>query len=444
MSRRGDRPPRLSYEQRLTLLSYAAALPGAALALLLTWTGGFSLKLEITLTLFVVLASLAVAGALQRRVVHPLRTLANLLEALRLGDYAQRARELPQGDALGEVLWEVNALRDALARERRGAVEAEALLKRVMEEIDVAVFTFDETGRLKLVNRAGERILAQPATRLLERSAGQIGLADCLDGPASRTFQKVFPGGSGRWQMRRGTFRAGGLPHRLLVITDLSQTLREEERQAWRRLIRVIGHELNNTLAPIKSMAGTLATLLERDPPPADWRDDMASGLKVIGERSESLSRFMASYARLARLPAPRIGNVHLPRLVERAAVLETRLPVEVEPGPEISLPADGDQLEQAIINLLRNGVDAALETGGGVRVGWKVLGSEVEVWVKDEGPGLASRDNLFVPFYTTKTGGTGVGLVLSRQIAEAHGGSLEIDNRRDGPGCEARIRLPL
>jgi nitrogen fixation/metabolism regulation signal transduction histidine kinase len=436
--------PGLTYEQRLTLLAFSAALPGVVVALVLLWSGGYSLKLRLTVTLFLLATAVSVTAALRRRVVHPLRTLANLLESLRLGDYSLRARDLGQEDALGEVLFEVNTLRDALERERLGAVEATALLRRVMEEIDVAVFTFDREDRLKLTNRAGERLLAQPARRLLGRSAEEMGLADCLTGASSRTFQGVFPGGAGRWQMRRGSFRAGGLPHRLLVITDLSQTLRDEERQAWRRLIRVLGHELNNSLAPIKSMAGTLTALLARDPRPSDWETDMGSGLKVIGERAESLARFMASYARLARLPAPRLGPLRVGSLVRRVAALETRLPVAVQDGPEVTVQADGDQLEQALINLIRNGADAALVAGGGVLVSWRVLGSQLEIRVEDEGPGLTNRENLFVPFYTTKPGGSGIGLVLSRQIAEAHGGALLVDNRRDARGCEARLRLPL
>ncbi len=415
------------------------------MALVLVWTSEYSLKLQITLTLLLLVATVSLVSALRRRVVHPLRTLANLLEALRLGDYSLRARDLGQEDALGDVLWEVNALRDALERERMGAVEATALLKRVMEEIGVAVFAFDQKRRVSLVNRTGERLLAQPARRLQGRSAREIGLGDCLSGASFRTFQAVFPGATGRFQMRRSTFREEGRPHDLLVITDLSQTLREEERQAWRRLIRVLGHELNNSLAPIKSMAGTLQALLSREPRAEDWETDMERGLHVIGERAESLSRFMASYARLARLPAPTLEPVSLPRLVRRTSALETRLTVEVERGPDVTLPADADQIEQALINLIRNAADAALTTGGGVRVGWHQAGlHQLEIYVEDEGPGLSNRENLFVPFYTTKPGGTGIGLVLSRQIAEAHGGSLSVDNRSDAPGCRAEMRLPL
>jgi two-component system nitrogen regulation sensor histidine kinase NtrY len=257
-------------------------------------------------------------------------------------------------------------------------------------------------------------------------------------------LQLKFPAGMGRWEVRRGTFRQHGLPYQLLVLSDLSRALRQEERLAWQRLIRVLGHELNNSLAPIKSMAGSLESLLSREPRPSDWKEDMRQGLAVIGARSEALSRFMTGYARLARLPQPRPQPIHLPTLIRSVVGLETRQSVALTPGPDLTIRADGDQLEQLLINLVRNAVDASLETGGQVFVGWSKNSSYLDVWVQDEGPGLSNTANLFVPFFTTKPGGSGIGLVLSRQIAEAHGGSLTLENRKGGPGCEARLRIPL
>jgi signal transduction histidine kinase len=256
-------------------------------------------------------------------------------------------------------------------------------------------------------------------------------------------MQHSFPGGSGRWSIRVRAFREGGLPHGLLVIEDLTRTLREEELQAWKRLVRVIGHELNNSLAPIRSIAASLARLIERDPPPPDWRYDARRGLGVIGGRAESLSRFMDAYARLARLPAPAIGTVDVAAWVRRVAIVETRLAVTVEPGPSLTLRGDNDQLDQLLINLVRNAADASLETGGRVTIGWRRAASHCEVFVRDEGPGLANTANLFVPFFTTKPGGSGIGLVLSRQIAEGHHGDLDLRHRADGQGCEAVVRLP-
>jgi two-component system nitrogen regulation sensor histidine kinase NtrY len=441
---RASRRRALAFEDRILLLALATGLPGTALALLFVWLDPHSLRLRWTVTLLAVSLWGWLAAQLRDRVVRPLQTLANLLSALREGDFSLRARQPQEIDALGQVVHEVNAIGEVLREQRLGAVEAAALLHRVVDEVDVAVFAFDHHGQLRLVNRAGERLLALPGERLLGKPAEDLGLTGLLDGEVSRIVPLTFPGGPGRWEIRRSTFRELGLPHRLLVISDLSQTLREEERQAWKRLIRVLGHELNNSLAPIHSMTSTLVGLLTREPRPDDWQEDMQHGLEVIGNRSGALIRFMAAYARLARLPPPRRAPFELAGLIRRTAALETRLPVYVEKGPEVTIEADADQIEQLLINLIRNAVDAALLTGGGVGVGWRVDGANAEVRVEDEGPGLSNTENLFVPFYTTKPGGTGIGLALSRQIAEAHGGTLTLENRTPEPGCEALLRLPV
>jgi nitrogen fixation/metabolism regulation signal transduction histidine kinase len=314
-----------------------------------------------------------------------------------------------------------------------------------MAEIDVAVFAFDQDQALRLVNASGERLLAQPSERLLGRGAEELGLGACLQGDAPRVIELGFPAARGRWEVRRGAFRQGGRPHQFVVLADVSRALREEERQAWQRLIRVFGHEINNSLTPIKSVAQRLQELVSRNGATEVPRDDLERGLDLIAKRSESLTRFLASYARLARLPTPKLGQVDVAAWVARVARLETRLPVEVVDGPRVTLRADGDQLDQLLINLIANAVDAALTTGGGVRVGWAPAGNTLDVVVQDDGPGLPETSNLFVPFFTTKPTGSGIGLVLSRQIAEAHGGRLTLANRSDGTqGCIARLQLPL
>jgi two-component system, NtrC family, nitrogen regulation sensor histidine kinase NtrY len=438
---------RIKFEGRVTLLSLGAGFPAVALCAFLLWYDQYSAQVQWTIDLLLVLLWLGVSFNLKQRIVRPLQTLSNILAAIREGDYSIRGRRALSGDALGEVMLEVNDLGQTLREQRLGAMEATALLRTVMAEIDVAVFAFDGEQRLRLVNRAGEKLLAQPSARLLGRTSEELSLTECLNRPAGsapHTMQMVFPGGVGRWDVRRSTFREGGAPHQLLVLTDLSQTLREEERTAWQRLLRVLGHELNNSLAPIKSVAGSLADLMRRDPEPVDWREDMHHGLAVISSRADSLARFVESYSKLARLPPPRLEPLKIGALVSRVASLETRLPVSVAGGPDVLVRGDDVQLEQLLINLVRNAVDASMETRGGVEVGWRQKNAHVEVWVRDEGPGLASTANLFVPFFTTKAEGSGIGLVLSRQIAEAHGGTLTLENRRQFRGCEAKLRLPI
>lgn len=436
---------RASYEKRILLTALMSGFPAVCVALSLLWSNGYTAKVEWTLSVFILSFWCGYAFVLRERVVRHLQTLSNLLAALREGDYSIRARSVRPDDALGEVMLEVNALGETLREQRLGAMEASALLRTVMAEIDVAIFAFDAEDRLQLINRAGEHLLGQPAERLLGRRAAELDLSDCVrEESSSRTLQKAFPGGAGRWQVRHSTFRERGLQHQLLVLTDVSRALREEERVAWQRLLRVLGHELNNSLAPISSIAESLANLLERQPQPADWREDMQRGLTVIGSRSAALHRFMGTYARLARLPRPAFAPLDVNEWIRRVIRLETRLDVTLRPGAPLTIQSDGDQLDQLLINLLRNAVDAALETGGGVSVTWTKGASHLQVLVEDEGYGLSGTANLFVPFFTTKPGGAGIGLVLSRQIAEAHGGTLSLKNRETGRGCIARLRLPL
>ena len=435
---------KIGHETRVLLLALAGGFPAVAACVIILALEGRPARFQITNDSFVILCWLSFCFAARGRIAGPLRTLANLLEALREGDYSIRARVDNPKEPLGEVMQQVNAMAATLRDQRLGALEATALLRKVMEEIDVAAFAFDPSQQLRLVNRAGERLLAQPAERLLARDATSLGLAEYLGGAAEQTIQREFPGMTGRWGIRRSQFREGGLPHQLLVVTDLTRPLREEELQAWQRIVRVIGHELNNSLTPIKSIAQSLADLLTAEPRPEDWNQDMSRGLSVIATRSESLSRFMSSYARLAKLPPPKLAPIEINNLLLRASSLETRQRVFFEEGAPLTFQGDIDQLEQALINLIQNGVDAAQATGGRVFLHYKQSASALEMTVRDEGPGVANTANLFVPFFTTKRGGSGIGLVLSRQIAEAHGGALTLRNATDGPGCEAVITLPL
>src|SRR5205814_6203834 len=282
MNRVTKKRRRLSYEGKISWLTFLAAAPAIVIALVLLWFGDHTSKVQWTLTILIVACFAVFISSTREHVVRPLQTMSNLLAALREGDYSIRARGAREGSALGEVLIEINSLGETLRQQRLGAFEATALLRTIMSEIDVAIFTFDPERHLRLVNRAGEALLAQPMDKLLSKTAEELGLGRCFDADQDEPLTLNFPGASGRWGIRRSTFREQGLPHELLVLTDLSRTLREEERRAWRRLVRVLGHEMNNSLAPIKSLAASLESLLRRDPLPADWKDDASSGLNSI------------------------------------------------------------------------------------------------------------------------------------------------------------------
>ena len=434
----------LTHENRILLLALGSGALAIVLATILLWTGDHEPSTRWSLLFLMVIAWLGFAFAVRSSVVHPLQTLSNMQSALREGDFSFRVRGANSGDALGELMLEVNTLSEMLRAQRLGAMEASALLTVVMSEIDVAVFAFDGEQRLRLVNRAAERLMAQNAERLLGRTATELDLLECLEGESARTLEKSFPGQSGRWGFRRSAFRQEGKPHYLVVLADLSRALREEERQAWQRLVRVLGHELNNSLAPICSIAASLEDNMKREVRPADWEDDLRRGLRVIAERSDALSRFMRDYSRLTRLPQPQRRPVNISELVQATVALERRMSVEVKPGPELTLQVDPDQLQQALINLIRNAVDASQDLGAKVTVNWFTNGPWLQLIIEDEGRGIANPGNLFVPFFTTKPGGSGIGLVLSRQIAEAHGGTLTLRNRVKERGCEAVLQLPV
>lgn len=433
----------LSYQRLIPALALVSGLPAIIVALTLTWTGDFAVRTQWTVSVIIVLVWISLFFMLRERLIRPLHAVSNMLEALREGDYSLRTRTVGRDDALGLILHEVNGLAQMFHDQRLDALEASNLLTRVLAVIDVALFSFDEDDRLRLLNRAGESLLGRPESELLGLGAEELGLAECLSGETPRVMDFAIAEGFGRWELRRRSFRWDGRPHRLIVLADLSQILREEERVAWQRLIRVLSHEINNSLTPIKSIADTLGRLLDRGLEDPDAIQDLRDGLGVIGGRSESLGRFMSSYAQLARLPRPNLKDLSVLDWVQRVAALESRISVEVIPGVDLTIQADGDQLDQLLINLLDNATDAALETQGGVRVRWSESQHFLEVEVEDDGPGLAQTANLFVPFFTTKPMGSGIGLALGRQIAEAHGGSLALRNRQNLTGCIATIRLP-
>lgn len=449
-SHRPKKSARLLYENRISLYAFFVALPGLLVSTVLIWLQSWTVGSRLSLIALELFVWWLLALALQEQTTRPLQTLANVIGSLREEDYSFRARNAAPDDALGELSLEVNALADMLAEEKIRTIEATALLQRVVDEIDAPLFAFDPASTLVLVNPAGEHLLRQGRAKTLGRSVQELGLEQCLTADNESVVELNVNGSQARWLLRRSSFRQSGVPHRLVVLSDVSRALREEERRAWQRLIRVLGHELSNSLAPIKSIAGSLSSRIAGTQLEDGVRLDVQRGLEIIEARSASLQRFLEAYRKLAQMPAPVLREVAIEPLVARVATLETRLPVVVEPGPNLVFQADPDQLEQMLINLIRNAADAVLEVAAGsknhgrVTVRWSAEFSDLSLRIEDDGPGLSNPSNVFTPFYTTKPNGSGVGLVLSRQIAEAHGGSIEISNRTERRGCVVRVALPL
>ena len=459
---------RLPFERRVARFSMLLVAPGLFVSGILIWLQPWALESKLVLLGVEMLACWLIGAVLLDHIIRPLQTLSNVVGALREEDYSFRARLAIPEDALGELSLEVNMLADLLAQHRTGAVEATALLQRVVEGVDIPIFAFDPETRLRLVNPAGETLLQQTSAQLLGKTAAELGLQSSLSSE-DQTLVPIDFNRAGRWFVRRSSFRQRGVPHTLVVLSDVSRALREEERLAWQRLIRVMGHELNNSLAPIISIAGSLGTRLATASLDEEQKQDFERGLGIIEARAASLNRFLQAYRRLAQMPPPVLQECSISTLVKRVAALETRVRITVIPGPETLLMIDPDQIEQMLINLLRNAAEAVLApplhgpsaNGEGpngssaessqlssadaepkVVLTWKLINKDLVLTIEDNGPGLMNPSNVFVPFYTTKAGGSGIGLVLSRQISESHGGSIELTNRTGQLGCTVKVTL--
>jgi two-component system nitrogen regulation sensor histidine kinase NtrY len=434
---------RRSAVRRAWLYCLLLTLPGLIFTAVYLYQKEISLAPALLLIGCLLLYLVVVAAALVEGLVRPIQTLSNVVSSLREGDYSFRARGAGTGDAFGELAAEVNALADLLQKQRVRSLEATALLARILEVMHAPLFAFDREDLLQLVNNAGVRLLGLTHARSFGHSARELGLEELLASPDQSIHS--FGAKSTRWLLRKAVFRQDGAPHTLLLLADVSLPLQEEEQIAWKRLIRVLGHELSNSLAPIKSIAGSLLARVDNMQGEDATLRDFRRGLGVVESRAEALHRFVQSYRLLAQLPPPNFKQVAVGALLERVVLLEQRLPVHLEAGPAVTLDADPDQLEQMLINLLRNAVDASLANGAeSVLVLWRLDDSALLVAIEDRGMGIANSENLFVPFYTTKPAGSGVGLALAQQIARAHGGEISLINREDGEGARATIRLPL
>jgi nitrogen fixation/metabolism regulation signal transduction histidine kinase len=435
--------------RRTWIFCFLLALPALVFAGIYLWQRPMDPAPAILLAGCLLLYLALVAVALTDGINRPLETLSNVLSSLREGDYSFRARGAGAQDALGELAGEVNALADLLQKQRVHSLEATALLARILEVMNAPLFAFDRGGLLQLVNNAGAKLLGLPESRCYGRTARELGLEELLDAPDQtiRSFssKQSLTSEPARWLLRKAVFRQDGVPHTLLLLDDVSRPLQEEEQTAWKRLVRVLGHEISNSLTPIKSIAGSLQTRVNQASADEAILHDLRRGLGVIESRADALNRFVQSYRSLAQLPPPRLKPVPLGPLLERVMLLEQRLEVQLDAGPSIVLSADPDQLEQMFINLLANAVDASLANNSRtVHASWQLADSTALVTIEDQGLGIANSENLFVPFYTTKPEGSGVGLALAQRIARAHGGEITLVNREDGKGARATIRLPI
>lgn len=439
----------LPFSHRMLFSVLAAGFPAVVLCLILLWNNPYSLDHKLEGTALTLISWLGLSFSARGAFVHSLRVLANVVSSMQEEDFSFRATGAFQGDALGELAIEINSLAQALEEERLGSLERASLLSKVMNEAGAIILAFSPDGKVRLLNKAATELLGKEENQILNHTASELGIGHLLGREASETITRQFGNMEKRLLVRRTWFRQHGIQHRLVVLSEASEALRAEERSAWQRLIRVLNHEINNSLAPIKSISRTLSRMPAIAALPPEARELLSHGLEVIGSRAESLNRFLQSYAALARLPRPNKQTFDLAALMRHVSKLESRLDVTVNDGPPVRVKMDRDQIEQAFINLIKNAADAVLigtgsqPANGSVVVSWEAAGIDLQVLIRDRGVGVQATENLFVPFYTTKQTGFGVGLILSRQIVENHGGQLALRNRNDGVGAEVIVRIP-
>lgn len=436
---------RRPFEAHLIRLVLLVSLP---LLLLLLWVmvlANISIWLILLAGLFGSLMILYVSYSIYQKISYQFRSVSNLLEALVQGDYTLRARTDQTSGAFDELMVAINGLAKRLSQQRWESVESQLLLRTIIEHIDVAIIALNQDNQIRFTNPAADNLLQLKDASSSQDLLQQLAFVQELTSGCHQVVELSLGYQQGRFNVYVEEFREEGKQHKLLFITDIRTLLRSEERKAWQNLVRVISHEINNSLSPIASISQTLKRIIERDPQGAAAIDDLREGLNIISERAIGLSRFVDSYKQLAKLPEPQIQPLAIRPLVEKMIALFNHTPIEIETETDFILQLDPVQFEQVLINLIKNAVEASALTnpGSAIKIRWAVGRQLFKLDICDQGSGISNPDNVFVPFYSTKKQGSGIGLVLSRQIIEAHNGRLTLSNQDSG-GCCASIELPL
>jgi nitrogen fixation/metabolism regulation signal transduction histidine kinase len=432
----------MATDLRLFLVVLSSAIPVTLLLVWLLIDSPLPGAVKAAIAVICLLWILIVSGAARGELLHHVRTLSNLVESIRTQDYSMKGSRARESGELAELYQQINSLTDSLKSSRQSEQELLSILDKVVSQINVAIVVCDSRNRIRLVNQLAAALLKSSSAELLGVSITDTVLAQFLDSTEPRLVDFRFPGAEGRWQITQHHYRHQGQASRMLFIADLRQVLSDEEIAAWQRLIRVIGHEVNNSLTPITSLCQTLTGMLAR-PDSAEYAADVREGLSVIADRARNLQEFISVYARLARLPEPHKVLFAVTALAGKLQRFFASQALEISPFPQGEVFGDPVHLEQALINLIKNALEAN-PTGARAVLSCQLHDGQCEFQIVDQGAGIRNPQNLFVPFYTTKPEGAGIGLILCRQIAAGHHGRVTLENRADGPGAVARLTLPL
>lgn len=435
---------RLRYPTKLFLVGFSTLVPWVLMTLLNAMMGPFSGIIWTCLIVYSLLLSGYGLQRLHQLTYEPFHYCSNIISSLRQGDFSIRSHRSNQNDALGVLYNELNLLTDDLRENRLHKMEENRRFQILIDRLEVAVISIDDTKRLVLANDEAAKWLGLPRSRMLGAELHELGLGQLTDSIGEDTLELKLAKRNSRFLLHSASYRENGRPCRLFVLTDLKNPLREEERRAWKSLIRVISHEVNNSITPISSLAGSLRSRIEQASVlPEEERERLSEALQIISNRSSNMTRFIKDCAQMAKLPLPQLKPLSVQRLLESVVLLGWPVNVRLVLSEDRSMNGDEAQLQQLLINLVRNAVDAVPPDDPKITIAWSLHPQRIEIRVSDNGPGLAETENLFVPFFTTKKTGSGIGLALCREIAENHRGSLELLNRPEG-GCQAILTLPL
>ena len=452
---------KLMFEDKLLRVALIIALVPTFCFFTLLYFFEVSLYLKILIVFFTLVGEIYGAFFIRTKVVSQLQTSTNLMEAMIAGDYSMRARAHNVDGALGEFSHLINSLAETLTQHRLITREHQILLGTITSQIDVAIIALNSDDKITLMNPAAEKLFQ---CRFEQRQGAPIkvlGLQDVAQGSFRKVVEFELKHNKKKVYLHTDEYFDHGIKHQLIFITDIQHLLQEEERQAWQRLLRVLSHEINNSLAPIASISETLSNLVTKKIAPSadnihqegdnesdssndeNLNENLIMGLGVIKECSHSLNAFIQQYQELYKLPKPNKSLFSLTKLLNNCAGLFTENSIEC-PSKDLTIYADQTQLQQVLVNLLKNAIDAQQDCSHNtIIIKWQVNESQLAIEIIDNGTGINNMDNIFVPFYTTKKHGSGIGLVLSRQIITNHNGELSLKNRLDSQGVIAKILLP-
>ena len=443
----------LSFENSLmTSVILAGIVPWLTL-LLVFWLNDYPFALSALLLVLLMTNLLYFAWSARQKVKNQINTTANLLESIQSNDYTLRGH-LPErfenganGDTMANLTWQINQLSDSLSQQRLQAKESQMLLGKVVNNIDIAIFAVNNSNTISMANNAFLKMLGKSQdeeTFVLGKTIEQLDITHLVNAENDTTIENPTNMTQGRFLVYCDTFVEQSEQHRLFLLKDASKLLRREESEAWQKLIRVISHEINNSLAPISSMSESLKSLVHKEGRETDIED----GLEIIQTRSTSLIKLLRGYQSLAKLPPPVPKQEDLKWIIEKICLLHQKIAIEFKQTSEVLVNVDRSQIEQVLINLVKNANESqrAIHTENNlpaIEIEITTTSDEAIINIKDQGTGIRNVENIFTPFYTTKSKGSGVGLLVSRQIVEAHGGTLQLQNRQDKQGGIATITLP-